>query len=234
MRNIWWMLALAGLVWIGARTSAMPYRALETAFNATKADPSGYSLNDWWVLPENPRAPTLAVLAANLARRAHVSGPVRLSTGLSYQKATVIDHIGRVDTEVIVEHLASGATYAVIDRASNDGFYGLNESVAWAQTVMATVGSAHTSLTLEGYLHPVLTRKQETQRVGEALSAVNAQEVNGVISPALVSEAANTPEIGNHDMLENHPVNLQVAMDYDGYVHATQVLVGTPLITVTY
>ena len=234
MRNLWWILAVAVLVWIGARSAANPYGAVETAFNATGASPSGYSLDDWGRISGGRTHESLFTLAAQLAARGHIAGSVRLSNGLSYQKAQVVQQVGQVSTDIIVERLASGATYAVADRASANGFYGLSQSVAWARSLLSNVSPQHLSLTLEGYIHRRLSPNAENQLVDRALRAVNAQKVNGLVSPALVSEAADTSRLSDSDTLQHHPVDLQVAVDYNAYLHATQILVGSPLITVTY
>jgi len=235
MRNIWWMVGLVGLIWIGGQSAGKPYRTLESAFDATGASPSGYSLNDWWRLKTAAgRSESLAELVQRMATRGHIKGPVRLSRGLSYQKAEVIALTGQVSTDLIIERLASGATYAVVNRASADGFYGLAESVAWARDLVPKSAVVHPALTLEGYIHRRLSQRGQIERIDQALSAVNATTVNGLTSAALVSQAADTSAIAGHDSLQGRPVNVQVAMDYDGYHHATQVLVGTPLITVTY
>lgn len=234
MRNIWWLLALAGLVFIGARSRGGPYQALETAFNATGAKPSGYSLDDWLVLPAADDHRSLSTLVEGLASRGHLPGAVRRSEGLNYAKAEIVADAGKVNTTLIVERLASGATYAVVDRAGGQGFYGYDESLKWTQSLLAPFSGQHLSITLEGLIRGQLDTAEQTAVVHRTLDAVNAAPVNGMTSPALVSEAADTTELADHDTLQNRPINLQVAVNYDGYLRATQVLVGTPLVTVTY
>ncbi len=237
MRNVWWMLAIIGLIWLGAHSSATPYGPLETALNATGATPQGYSLDDWgqWSQSHLSSAPaSLSHLVRTVAERGHIQGDVRLSEGISYQKAEVIGRVGHINTDVIAERLNSGATYLVVDRASNEGLNGLSQSVIWARQLLSDLPHTHLSLTLEGYLSHQLNSQQEQALVQDALGSVQAAEVNGMVSPALVSEAADSNQLPQSVNLEHRPVNLQVAVDYDAYLHKTQVLVGTPLITVTY
>ncbi len=234
MKNIWWMAAVAILIWIGAQSSANPYGPAETAFNATGAIPSGYSLNGWVSLPASKHPPGLSRLVARLARRAHVRGPVRSSVGLSYRQAEILSQRGSVRTQVIVERLASGATYAVVNRSAGDGFYGLSQSIRWADRLMGGARADHLAVNLEGYVHRRLNAADACRLIARAFSTVGAHSVNRVATSKFVSVTGDTSVLSHHNVLQGRPINLQVAVNYNAYLHATEVLVGTPLLTVTY
>ncbi len=234
MKNIWWMAAIAALIWIGARSSANPYGPAETAFNATGAIPSGYSLNGWVVLPPTTHPPSLGTLVNHLARRGHVFGAVRTSVGLSYRKAEILSQRGSVRTQLVVERLASGATYAVVNRSVGNGFYGLSQSIRWTDQLLQESRPDHLTVNLEGYIHGRLRSTNASQLVKQAFSAVNAHCVNGVQTSNFVSVTGDTSLLAPHEVLQGRPINLQVAVNYNAYLHATEVLVGTPLLTVTY
>jgi hypothetical protein len=46
--------------------------------------------------------------------------------------------------------------------------------------------------------------------------------------------AGDSSLIGASDNLQGHPVNIQVALNYNTYWHQEQIDVGSPLVTVTY
>lgn len=230
MRNILWVMGLGALIWIGAHANAA-IAPLMTAFRATGARASGYSLNDW---VEVHGADHLSALATSLGQRVHVSEPLTKTTTVNYQKVTESRTVGGMTTQVIVERLSTGATFAVLDCTSAQGFAGLTAHEAEFESALKGLGILHTDINLEGNLPGHVTAVHQRVLVRRALAAIGASDVNGINASGYIAMSAHTPFIRSSDSLQGHPVNVQVAISYNSYRHATQVYVGTPLVTVTY
>ena len=230
MRNILWILGLGTLIWIGAHADAA-IAPLMTAFRATGARASGYSVNDW---VEVKHVASLQSLSQKLRKDLNLSGPVHKTSNVSYDKISVSQSRSGIATRVIVERLGTGAVFIVVDRTSSHGFFGLTGSERTFFDLLHPYGVVHRDINLEGLLpgHVALTAQKGI--VNQALMAVGATNVNGIAAPGYIAMSAHTPFISRHDSLEGHPVNMQVAVSYNSYLKATQVYVGTPLITVTY
>lgn len=236
MRFWLWLIGLGAVIGIGAASRhAASFAMLKTAFHATGSRPLGYSLNGWVALPSSDSSRSLTALVQEAASPAHLKGPIRVTQGLRYRKATVLQTVGGIKSEIIVERLASGATFLVMDRVSNQGFYGLGGSEAIMSRVLRHFGPVHMSETLEGTLpNPNMTVPQQSAIVQKALGAVGARPVSPLQTRRLVSVAGYTSQIPEKQQLSGKAVNIQVAVTANHYRHATEVLVGSPLITVTY
>lgn len=230
MRNILWILGLGTLIWIGAHADAA-IAPLMTAFKATGARASGYSVNDW---VEVKHVESLPSLVQKLAKDLNLSGSIHKTSNVSYDKVFLSQNRSGVSTRVIGERLSTGAVFIVVDRTSSHGFFGLRGSERKFFGLLQPYGLVHRDINLEGSLpgHVSLTAQKEV--VKKALQAVGAKDVNGITAPGYMAMSAHTPFISHHDSLDGHPVNMQVAVSYNSYLKATQVYVGTPLVTVTY
>ncbi|MCL5116480.1 MAG: YwmB family TATA-box binding protein [Firmicutes bacterium] len=232
MRNFWWVLGVGALVWVGAHARAAVVSPLMTAFQATGAKPSGFSINDWVEVPNATL--DLAGLASSVAQKLHMNAPQVSQEGIGYQKVSESARVAGISTRVIVERLKSGATYVVVDRTTPHGFAGLRETEALFDHVLKGYGMVHRNVNLEGAVAGKRSPAQEYRLVQRALSSIGASSLNGVRTPGYVSEAGKSPFISSSEELEGHPINVQVAASYNAYTHQTQVYIGSPLLTVTY
>ncbi len=231
MRNFWWILGVGALVWVGARASAAAVDPLMTAFHATGATPSGYSINDW---VEVHSGSSLNQLTQTTAISLHLNGVPVVTKTASYQKVSESETIQGVMTRVISERLNMGATFVVVDRTSSHGFAGLRATQALFQAALRPDGVVHADVNLEGVISGRISDGRQQQIIAAALSAIGASPVNGIRAPGYIADAGQSALITGSDTLEGHLVNIQVAASYNGFLHKTQVYVGTPLITVTY
>lgn len=234
MKNLWWFVAIGAVLWIGATARAAVLAPLSTAFKATGAKPVGYSLNAWVKVPKSEAHKSLESLITTVSQKAHVRGTLQHTSGTGYQKEAISTSVAGIDTKCIVERLKSGATFVVLDRTSAQGFQALTASEDVFRSVLTHYGHPHMSVNLEGRLRGRLTPKARAALIGRAMGAVGASRVNGVNTVGYAAVAGSTALIHESDNLEGHAVNLQVAVAYNTYHHATQVYVGSPLITVTY
>lgn len=231
MRSFWWILGVGALVWVGARASAAAVDPLMTAFHATGASPSGYSVNDW-VEVQGDR--NLNQLAETTATSLHLHSAPVVTKAASYQKVSDSETIQGVTTRVLAERLNMGATFVVVDRTASHGFAGLRATQALFQSVLRKDGPVHSDVNLEGLISGRISQARQQQLITAALSAVGASKVNGVRAPGYISDAGHSALITGSDTLEGHLINIQVAASYNSFLHKTQVYVGIPLITVTY
>lgn len=234
MRNLWWVLAVATLVWIGARSSASPYGALETAFDATAARPSGYSLAGWVEVPATTSSPSLAGIVESLAKSGHLQGTVRETVGVGYTRADLVDGVGGTTTTVAAERLTSGATYATILRTASTGFANLSGSIAWLKRDLRPYGRAHLSVTLEGLRSGPVGPNTAEEMAKAAFQAVGGTVTNAGSGGPVATVMGYTSQIRGGDRLHGVRVNLQVAVNDRQGPGSTAVLVGSPLINVTY
>lgn len=233
MKGLGWMAAGVLVVWMGA--SSRPLIApLESALRATGAAPAGYSLNAWAKLAPTAARASLTALLERLAESAHLAGPVSPSSGPGFRKESLETRVAGITTRLIVERLAGGATYAVLDRVSTQNFYGLGESRDLFAHVLSRLGSPHMAITLEGTVPGQRSPAERAALVREAFSAVGATRVNGISTAHYLAAAGYTPAIAQADQLAGQPVNIQVAVTYNTYLHRTQIDIGSPLVTVTY
>ncbi len=235
MKTIVWGLSLAGILWVGAWLRGTVVSPLVTAFHATAAIPKGFSLNGWIELPPASGGSTsLNHLASKLAQEMHVRGPVVSSAGPTYRKISIGQTVAKFYTDVIVERLQNGSTFLVIDRTGNQGFSGLRESTQMIRHTLGREGTPHLDVTLEGALNAHLTPGQAAAIVKQSFAAIGAQRVNGIATQQYVSVAGDSRLIQPAENLQGHPVNIQVALNYNTYWHQEQIDIGSPLITVTY
>ena len=236
MKTILWGVSLAGILWVGAWLRGTIVSPLLTAFHATAATPKGFSLNGWVELsPEAGSTGSLKSLAVNLAQEMHVTGPVVTNRGPTYQRISIGQTVAKFYTDVIAERLQNGSTFLVVDRTGNQGFSGLRESTQMLRHTLSRKGGAvHLDVTLEGALKGHLTPGQAEAVVKRSFGAVGAKSVNGIATAQYVSVAGDSRLIQPADNLQGHPVNIQVALNYNTYWHQEQIDMGSPLITVTY
>ncbi|WP_053960550.1 YwmB family TATA-box binding protein [Sulfobacillus thermosulfidooxidans] len=234
IRNGLWIAGIGFVLWMGASVRAAALSPVMTAFQATKAHPQGFSINGWVQLPRSQSQQNLVDIVRHLSDQTHIRGTVQFEQGTGYQKASIRQHVAGFSSELIAERLSSGATYVVVDRVGSQGFEGLNESLGLVRHVLSRYGPLHLAFTLQGTLPENLSQAQENQVINQAFQAIGAKKVNGIETPQYVSVAGDSGFIAQHDSLQGHPVNIQVALNYNTYWHAEQVDVGTPLVTVTY
>jgi hypothetical protein len=235
MKTALWAAAVAAVVWVGASVRAAVVSPLLTAFSATHAKPLGFSLNGWVEIPPGHSTQTLSALVSQTAHSLHVSGPLITSGGSTYKKISVSTTVAGFYTDVIAERLQNGSDFIVVDRTGDQGFHGLRESTQVVNQVLQPFGPVHMSITLQGSIAgSAMSVAQEQAVVNQAFTAIGAVRVNGIATPQYVSMAGDSKLIGASDNLQGHPVNIQVALNYNTYWHQEQIDVGSPLVTVTY
>lgn len=106
------------------------------------------------------------------------------------------------------------------------------------QKLETAIASLHVlpqiSACIEGSTNGTILGDSVTRVVSQAFDAVGAHEVEGLKTNLVTSMSGYSPEESNVILTNGHPMNLQVALHFDTVTYRTNVLVGTPIITVTY
>lgn len=233
MKGWIWLAVGSAVIWMGWNAQA-DIAPLKTAFHATGATPVGYSLNAWTRLSGKDSRLPLTTLLDKVSRSAKLTGTIHASRGTDFRKQSLQQTHAGITTRLIVERLGSGATYVVLDRVSTQKFYALNETEQLFHRLLGRYGQPHMAITLEGTVARWTSGKAQSAIIQHAFQAIEAKKVNAVQTAHYSSQAGFTPLISSHDSLQGHPINVQVAVAYNTYLHKTQVDVGSPLVTVTY
>lgn len=233
-----WILGLglaATLAIVWPRSPAHVPGPVLTAFQASKAQVVGFSVNDWVGLPPGILVRTeLVHMARALDARSGCRAGERVSVS-SASVSWVASCVTRgTSLRLTVEWVSGRGRYLVVDETRTGGIGHLTVDAVRAVHILAPFGPVHQSLTIEGSLRGFLSPRQERAALSRMLTAVGAREVNGERAREWVSIAAYTPGMGGVLRTQGQPVDLQLALVTDHVSGRTLVLVGSPLIAIPY
>jgi hypothetical protein len=123
---------------------------------------------------------------------------------------------------------ASGAAWGSLATGFRADFAQVRQGVANAGFTPQISGC------IEGSVNARMSGGQKERLISEALGAVRAHQVEGITSDGVMSISADSPGVANGILTHGHRMNLQVAIHDDTYHERTNVLVGTPIITIPY
>lgn len=86
---------------------------------------------------------------------------------------------------------------------------------------------------ITGYIQPLLSQEETNQVITKAFDTVDAKRIEGVTSNLVTSISGYSPE-GPTYIMSKEKMNLQAALQWDGYNQHTSVVVGTPIIVDPY
>jgi hypothetical protein len=220
---------------------------LSEAFLASKAHPTGFEVHDWTqVNRQFMTVRQLSILAKKLQQE------LRVRNAKVTQKA-----VGK-ETYVAVRGLATDGGTVAIFLSSFQGQQGSGQTVLVIredvshlhphdvhknlsndlETVAKATAELHLSsqisACIQGYVGDRMEDGQQDKLAARVMQAVHAQRVEGIKTGLLTSISAYSP-LGSTFITGNgHKMNLQIAVHYDDYHQRTNVVIGTPIITVTY
>jgi hypothetical protein len=212
------------------------------SFRATGAVPSGYVIHNWSQLNQTftPEA-TLSRIADKLASELGLRGVKRyqhqddresyvrvLGTGKSGQTLSI--------TLASLKGIMAGTTILTIhDYAYGQKLDGLHEDLMRIRNMLVYQGiKPQISACILGTVSARMNDVHEFRLISKALTVVGAHRIEGVESELVDSISAYSPIAPAFIVTNGQKMNLQVAVHYDSYHQRTNVLVGTPIITVTY
>jgi hypothetical protein len=228
-----WLLTMGLVAWLTARSLLSP-APLYGVFQASGAEAVGYAINDWVVLEPGTTTAPLSAYDARLARALGVTAPPRRTVGAGWVKWSAARSTGSVATTTLAEQLASGRVYLVVDRSVGGGLQGFQEALTATAALLRPFGPVHTNVTVIGSMPGRWLGARARAVIGRMLAAGGAREVNAITATNLVSLSAYGDRLGPALHYGRHRVNLEIAFAYDPLTRTTAVLVGSPVITVTY
>ncbi|MCL6627733.1 YwmB family TATA-box binding protein [Alicyclobacillus shizuokensis] len=232
--------------------SAVEARCLTRAYAASGAHPLGFEVHNWSEVNQQfMRVSQLSTMADRVRQEMaqHGANLIHMKT---LRKAVDGEAYVAVEGEtkqharvsIILSSLRASAATAqtvLVIRADEPGtdLDDVQKRVsAWWTVEQAAVESFHASpqisACISGYRDGRILNGQQGAMVSRVLESVSARRVEGIHTGSLTSVSAYSP-LGSVWMTsDGHKMNLQVAVHYDSYHHYTHVVIGTPIITVTY
>ncbi|MGC8488943.1 MAG: YwmB family TATA-box binding protein [Clostridia bacterium] len=221
------------LIWAGRMPGSLG--PLLTTFRASGAHAAGYSINDWVALPP-ARTTTVALdrLARAMAARAGCRSQVRLQSLSGALRARTSCPVPGGTLSLTAEAVTARGRYLVADETVSGGFTALSANRTRVRELLAQFGPVHESITLEGTLPGLANAARDRLLLSRVLAAANAREVNGERGREWVSISAYAERLGPSVTTQSQRINLEVALVREPGVRITLVLVGLPLIAITY
>lgn len=232
---------------------------LEQSFAATKAKVAGYEINNYSTLSNfgtktnqgnQASTPISVVELAREASRFTQEFPLQNTKTYKYEAAN----------EVYYEVTGNGPDHTHVT-ATLSSFHYPNAQPSAANTAVLTVrvDGETTNLThfesvlkkveigvsslkvlpqisacIEGTTSAKIIGDSANKVVDAAFNVVGAKRVEGLQTKLETSISGYSPEGSTVILTNGHKMNLQVAVHYDSVHKRTNILVGTPIITVTY
>lgn len=226
-----------------AVTAQKTAQLLEKSFGATHAKVAGYEIDNWSQLT------TAHQTMSDLARQASKfmqEFPVQqaktykyaVTNELYYEVTGIGPHHTHVTATLSSFHYPNNTNTAVFTVRVD----GQTTNLTHFEPVLQQLDAALTSLNLlpqisacvEGTTGAKIIGDSANQVVNEAFHAVGAKRVEGMQTNLETSISGYSPESSTVILTNGHKMNLQVAVHYDAVNQRTNILVGTPIITVTY
>lgn len=220
---------------------------LERSFSATHAKVAGYEIENYSSL--GPQSTSLADLARYAARFVQ-EFPLQKTKIYKYEATNELYYevtgYGPDHTHVTAT-LSSFHYPNSTPSTANTGVFtvrvdGETTDLRHFEPVLKQVDTAVTALKvlpqisacIEGTTGAKIIGDSANKVVTAAFHAVSAKRVEGMVTNLETSISGYSPEASTVILTNGHKMNLQVAVHYDAVNQRTNILVGTPIITVTY
>jgi hypothetical protein len=227
------VLGMLPLIWAGRTPGSLG--PLLTTFRASGANAAGYSINDWVVLPPaRTTRSALDRLARAMAARAGCQSQVRLQSLSGALRARTSCPVPGGTLTLTAEAVTARGRYLVADETVAGSFPALSANRTRVRELLAQFGPVHESLTLEGTLPGLANAARDRLLLSRVLAAGHAREVNGERGREWVSVSAYAPGLGHFVTTQSQRINLELAVVREPGARTTLVLVGFPLIAITY
>lgn len=243
---------------LGLQRSRAESTFLLQAFAASGATPTGYLIHDWTQV--NQKFVSLTQLqswAGNISQYLAISSPHAVTRRTKGENFYEIYGAGPGNTQVRVvlssfqfgktqdtgatistsqSALGQAETLLVISLQQNDAHLaGLTTD--WErmdQTLTQANWVPQISACIEGFRNDRMGDGQRVRWANLVLQNVHAVRVEGLTLHNVTSISGYSQGQDIAILANGHPINVQVAAYYNAYRHHTNVLVGTPVITIPY
>jgi TATA-box binding len=213
------------------------------AFTSTGAKQTGYSVHDWSVIDEQYHTKQdLQALGERLNKTLQIHNPVTYESANGSQNVYQIR--GNWDSKTSISMMLTSMLFpgknpqtTLVIRAESSA-QGLRELPTYIDQIKKTIALTNArpqiSTCIQGFLSDRMNTVERNQLISKTLSSVNANELEGVRSDLVASISGYSPMSQDFITTNGKKMNLQVAIHYDSYRHQTQVLVGSPIVTIEY
>lgn len=213
------------------------------AFTATGAKQTGYSVHDWSVIDEQYHTKQdLHTLGDRLNQTLQIQNPQVFESANGNQNVFQIR--GKWDTNTSISMELTSMQFpgknpqtTLVIRAESTATSLHELAVNMDQiksTIAVTKARPQISTCIQGFLDDRMNNVERNQLISNTLRSVNAKELEGVRSDLVASISGYSPLSQDFIVTNGKKMNLQVAIHYDSYRHQTQVLVGSPIVTIEY
>ncbi|UOF91559.1 YwmB family TATA-box binding protein [Fodinisporobacter ferrooxydans] len=218
-------------------------RLVSQAFAATGATQSGYNVHDWTVIDQNYHSEAdLRTYSQKLNDLIHIENPSTYSSSDGSRNVYQIRGSWGTSTKVsmILTSMkfpgSNPQTTLVIRAESKSGNRTQlsNDIEKIKKTTALTNVRPQISTCIEGFVSDRMNKVETNALISKTFKSVQATEVEGVKSDLVTSISAYSPMSQDYILTNGKKMNLQVAVHYDSYRHRTQVLVGSPIVTIEY
>lgn len=153
-------------------------------------------------------------------------------------KQTLHASAGNKHYNIAVESIKtekSGETYVVMDVSIDSSSIELTSERQKLEQYFSGRGkNPEISSCIVGVYNGKLDENEMQMKVKDALTAVKAKQVEGLITNEVNSISAFSGNINDFILSNNKKVNMQIAMRYSSYDDKTYIWIGSPLIQVEY
>lgn len=218
------------------------------AFEATGAKTDGYEVNNWTKLSDKFESEKqLSDVVTKLEQELHMASPKTVShhdSGDGHSGQTFYEAYGSWGDQTNVSVTASSFKFAsgpdetiLVIRADSTGsnLKAFADAVSQIQTAVQSLGAQpQISCCVEGFLDAKMNGGQSESLVRKTFKAVAASEIEGVQTGSLTSISGYSTKLPQYILTRGRKMNIQVGLHYDTVHQRTNVVVGAPIVTVTY
>ncbi|KPV42834.1 YwmB family TATA-box binding protein [Alicyclobacillus ferrooxydans] len=244
----------AGNINLNAANPKTEAQFLETAFRATGSQVNGYVVNNWSQVNNNFESlqqitsfvdkigQELGVQNAKFLTHQDTGTTQTASNGHSDQNTSEVYGTWPDSTQITVTastfNFGNGQkeTLLVIwARSKGSNLKQFEQDLSTIRNILDSEGVApEISACIIGSQGARMSGGQAESLISEAFASVHAARVEGVSTSLYTSISGYSAMMPQYILTDGRKMNIQIGIHYDAVHHRTNVLVGSPIITVTY
>ena len=244
----------AGNINLNAANPKTEAQFLETAFRSTGSQVNGYVVNNWSQVNNNFESlqqitsfvdkigQELGVQNAKFLTHQDTGTTQTASNGHSDQNTSEVYGTWPDSTQITV----TGSTFnfgngqdetllVIWARSKGSNLKQFEQDLSTIRNILDSEGVApEISACIIGSQGARMSGGQAESLISEAFASVHAARVEGVTTSLFTSISGYSAMMPQYILTDGRKMNIQIGLHYDAVHHRTNVLVGSPIITVTY
>lgn len=217
---------------------------LNTAFAATGAQVEAYSIHNWSVLNDTFIDPAIVQSSAE-----QVAGALKIQSPTVYQHADdtqrVYQLFGKWDAQTTVAVIVNSmrqtqpawAQTSLVIRIEYEGndSQGLQQAISRVRAAVNKTGAKpQISTCIKGFLNDRMDGMERDRLISNTFQTVQASETEAMRTDMLTSVSGYSKLSDEYITTNAKRMNMQMAVHYETYQKKTQVLIGSPILTIEY